>query len=163
MDLQRGRPLMPGYGIEEGEDGLLEWPDVLGRLRESRNYWLASTRPDGRPHVMPVWGVWLDDAVWFSSSVRSRKIRNLSERPACTVTTENAAHPVVLDGTAAVVTDPGAIRAFLDATNAKYAAGLEIDFLDPQTNATVRIEPREVFALEEERFTQSPTRWRLGP
>jgi nitroimidazol reductase NimA-like FMN-containing flavoprotein (pyridoxamine 5'-phosphate oxidase superfamily) len=163
MGMQRGRPLMPGYGIDEGEDGLLEWGDVRDRLRDSRNYWLASTRPDGRPHVMPVWAVWLDEAVWFSSSLGSRKIRNLLERPGCTVTTENATHPVVVNGTAAVVTDLGAIRAFLDATNAKYDAGLEPDFLDRSRNATVRIEPREVFALEEERFTSSPTRWRREP
>ena len=163
MGVQRRRPLMPGYGIAEGEEGLLDWETVRGRLRDSRNYWLATVRPDGRPHAMPVWAVWLDDAVWFSSSLGSRKIRNLRANPACTITTEDGQDPVVLDGTAGIVTDPARIGAFLAAVNAKYEADLGIDFLDPAVNATVRIEPREVFALEEARFTESPTHFRLGP
>jgi hypothetical protein len=44
MRMQRGRPLMPGYGIEEGENGLLEWADVLDRLREERRFTQSSTR-----------------------------------------------------------------------------------------------------------------------
>ena len=114
------------------------------RLRDCHNYWLATVRPDGRPHAMPVWAVWLDEAVWFSSAVRSRKIRNLRANPACTITTEDGRAPVIVDGTAAVTADPAAIQAFLDATNAKYAAGLALDFLDPAVNATVRIAPREI-------------------
>ncbi|GAA2360597.1 pyridoxamine 5'-phosphate oxidase family protein [Dactylosporangium salmoneum] len=152
---------MPGYGIDEGEDGLLEWDMVLGRLRDSHNYWLVTVRPDGRPHAMPVWGVWLDGAMWWSSSVRSRKIRNLRANPACTMTTEDGRSPVILDGAAEIVTDGAAIRAFLEATNLKYDAGLDIGFLEPSVNATVRVAPREIFALEEARFVQSPTKFTL--
>jgi PPOX class probable F420-dependent enzyme len=154
---------MPGYGIEAGDEGLLDWEAVRDRLRDSHNYWLSTVRPDGRPHAMPVWAVWLGDAVWFSSSVRSRKIRNLRANAACTITTEDGRAPVVLDGTAEIVTDPDRIREFLDATNAKYKAKLELSFLDPEVNATVRVTPGEVFALEEARFTQTPTRFRPDP
>ena len=57
-----GRPHMPGYGIlgPDGGTGLLPWSWAEERLRDSRNYWLATVRPDGRPHVMPVWAVWDD-------------------------------------------------------------------------------------------------------
>jgi PPOX class probable F420-dependent enzyme len=161
MGVQRGRPMMPGYGIAEGEDGLLEWDTVRDRLRDSHNYWLSTVRPDGRPHAMPVWAVWLDEAVWFSSSLRSRKIRNLRANPACTITTEDGRVPVIVDGTARIVTDLQTIREFLDATNAKYSAGLDLQFLDPDVNATVRIAPREIFALEEDSFTRTPTRFRV--
>jgi PPOX class probable F420-dependent enzyme len=150
---------MPGYGIAEGDEGMLEWDAVRDRLAASHNYWLATVRPDGRPHVMPVWAVWLDDAIWCSSAVGSRKVRNLRVRPACTITTEDGRRPAVVDGVADIVTDPERIRAFLDATNDKYQAGLTIDFLDAAVNATIRIEPREIFALDEERFTATPTRF----
>jgi PPOX class probable F420-dependent enzyme len=163
MGVQRGRPIMPGYGIDEGEDGLLDWSEAVHRLNDSHNYWLATTRPDGRPHVMPVWAVWLDDALWFSSSLGSRKIRNLQARPECTMTTESAKFPVIVDGVAAIVTDLDARRQFLAATNVKYDANLDIDFLAPDRNATVRIAPTRAFALEEERFTASPTRWDFRP
>ena len=78
---------MPGYGILPSAEGLLPWAWAQERLRASANYWLATTWPDGRPHVMPVWGVWLDGALWWSSGLRSRKARNLARDPRCTVTT----------------------------------------------------------------------------
>ena len=68
---------MPAYGVaapDEGQ-GLLDWSWAVERLTKSHDYWLATTWPDGRPHVMPVWGAWLDDAVWCSTSLRSRKLR----------------------------------------------------------------------------------------
>ena len=29
------------------------------RLRTEANVWLATMRPDGRPHVSPIWFVWV--------------------------------------------------------------------------------------------------------
>jgi PPOX class probable F420-dependent enzyme len=154
---------MPGYGIETSIDGLVSWDEALRRLNASRNFWLATIHPDGRPHVMPVWALWLDDALWFSSSLQSRKIRNLRLNPRCTLTNEDGAHPIVVDGVAEIVTDRDRIAAFLAATNAKYAVDYRIDFLDPAVNATVRVAPDWAFALDEEHFTGSPTRWRFDP
>ena len=48
---------------------------ALARLRAAMSYWIATTRPDGRPHAAPVWGVWLDDALWFGTM--GQKVRNL--------------------------------------------------------------------------------------
>jgi PPOX class probable F420-dependent enzyme len=152
---------MPGYGIvgpDQGS-GLLPWSWAVQRLAQSRNYWVATVWPDGRPHVMPVWAVWFDDALWFSSSLGSRKIRNLRSNPHCVMTTEQPEDPVVVEGDAEVTTDPDVIRAFLDRTNAKYDTGYGIDFLDPSVNATVRVRPQWAFALREGDFTGSPTRW----
>ena len=49
---------------------------------------------DARPHVMPVWGVWMDEALWFGSSRGSRKARNLVTNAHCAVTTDNACYRV---------------------------------------------------------------------
>jgi PPOX class probable F420-dependent enzyme len=152
---------MPGYGTlgpEEGT-GLLPWSWAVERLAGSRNYWLATVRPDGRPHVMPVWAVWDEDHLWFSSSLGSRKILNLQADPRCTVTTEDAAAPVVVEGTAEIVTDPDALAGMLALENAKYATDYGIDMLDPSKNATVRVRPRWAFGLDSTDFTGSPTRW----
>ena len=154
---------MPGYGIlppDEGT-GLLSWPDVEPRLARSHEYWLASTWPDGRPHVMPVWGVWDGAALWFSSSGRSRKIANLRRDPRCVATTDDALDPVILDGTADVVIEEDPIRRFLDRLNAKYDTTYPLDFLDPAVNATVRMSPHTGFALLQADFVGSPTRWRF--
>ena len=155
------RPYMPGYGILPSDQGsgLLPWDWALERLGRSHDYWVATVRPDGRPHTMPVWGVWLDDHLWFSSGLRSRKIRNLSGNPAVSVTTDDARNPVVLEGGAEIVTDHGRLRAFVDAVNGKYDTSYDVDFLDPERNASVRVRPVWVFGLDESDFGGSPTRW----
>jgi len=118
-------------------------------LTASRNYWVASSWPDGRPHAMPVWGVWHDGTFWFSSSRRSRKARNLAADPRCVVTTENPEEPVVVEGLAEVVTDPRALARLLALENAKYATDYGIELLDPAVNATIRVRPSWAFGLVE--------------
>ena len=76
------RPYMPSYGIDEATATLLPWSWAVERLTRSHEYWLATSWPDGRPHLMPVWAVWMDGGLWFSSSVPSRKARNLRPSPA---------------------------------------------------------------------------------
>jgi hypothetical protein len=64
---------MPGYGMQRADEGtgLLPWSWAVERLTASHDYWLATTwLGKGSPHVMPVWGVWWEDALWFSSGLR---------------------------------------------------------------------------------------------
>ena len=116
-------------------------------------------RPDGAPHVMPVWGVWLDGRLWFSSSLRSRKARNLAAASRCTLTTDDAADPVVVEGIAERVTDRAAIEPFRAAVNAKYDAVLTAEFLEPAVNASFAVRPVRAFGLTHDDFAGSPTRW----
>ncbi len=155
---------MPGYGIlaASAGSGLIPWDDAERLLAASANYWVATVSDDGSPHLMPVWGVWHDGALWFSSGGRSRKVRNLAGNPHCTVSTEDAANPVVVKGVAGVVTDLDEIRGFLGRSNAKYQVDYGLDFLDPAVNATVRVRPTWAFALRHDDFAGSPTRWVFG-
>jgi PPOX class probable F420-dependent enzyme len=166
MEIPRiSRPDMPGYGIlgpDQGS-GLLPWSWAAERLTSARNYWVVSVRPDGRPHSMPVWGMWDDSTLWFTTSVAARKARNLRADPRCAVTTEDASDPVVIEGTASVVTDPASIRRVLDLMNSKYGTEIEPGFLDPHINATIAVRPQQVISMRHGDFTGSPTRWRFGP
>ena len=97
---------MPGYGIVGPDDGvgLLPWAWAEERLTTSRNFWLSTRWPDGRPHVMPVWAIWNEGALWFSSSKQSRKARNLAADPRCVLTTEDpdvvdSAEPIHVEST----------------------------------------------------------------
>lgn len=84
-----GRPVMPvGYGVKE-EGPYLDWSVVEGWLTDSNEYWLASTRPDGRPHVVPRWGVWLDNSFWYDGSPLTRHTQNVELNPACALHLEN--------------------------------------------------------------------------
>jgi len=155
---------MPGYGILPASQGtgLLPWSWALTRLRDSHDYWVATVWPDGRPHTMPVWGVWDEDVLWFSSGLRSRKIRNIQAGSAVSVSTEDPRNPVVVEGTPEIVTEIPAIQHFLHMMNAKYDTDYGIDFLDPAKNASVRVRPRWAFGVAEGDFGGSPTRWELS-
>jgi PPOX class probable F420-dependent enzyme len=159
------RPVMPGYGVLPADrgSGLLPWAEAERRLATAHDYWCATVRPDGRPHVMPVWGVWFDGRLWFSSGLRSRKARNLAADPRCTMTTDDARDPVVLEGTAARVTESGRIAAFVAAVNAKYDTGMTTEFQDPEVNGTYAVAPERVIVLSGDDFVGSPTRWRFPP
>ncbi len=152
------RPHMPGYGISEAEggSGLLEWSWASERLTNSHNYWMTTVRPDGRPHVMPVWGLWLDEKFYFSTGRQSRKARNLAENPECTVCTERADEAVVVEGRVEIITDPELLRPFFDGYQTKYGWDME-NFGEP----IYAVHPRVVFGLVEETLTESATRWRF--
>ena len=88
---QPTRPTVPGYKFSAKKTGLLPWKWATQRLKKSRQYWIATTRPDGAPHLMIIWGIWLEDAFWFSTGASSRKARNLAGSPKCVIGTDNAA------------------------------------------------------------------------
>ena len=155
---------MPGYGVVPAHEGtgLLPWSWAEDKLRDSHEYWPGSAWPDGRPHLMPVWGIWTDGAFWFSSAAGSRKARNLARDPRCTVAVDDPIDPVVLDGIAEVRTgEPDRLR-FLDALNAKYAVEYGLDFLDGVTAICLMVRPVTAFGLVQADFAGSPTRWTFG-
>jgi hypothetical protein len=93
-----GRPELPdGYGVQE-TGPFLDWAVVEGRLVDSTEYWLASTRPDGRPHVVPRWGVWLENNFWYDGSPETRHSKNLIENPACALHLESGTTVTIVEG-----------------------------------------------------------------
>jgi len=67
-------PLPPAYGKPTRP---MAWSDADDLLTESRVYWIASVRPDGRPHLVPSDGIWLDDALYFGGSPDTVHMRNV--------------------------------------------------------------------------------------
>ncbi len=55
-DPKSSRPHMPGYGLLDAAQGtgLLPWSWAVERLERSHDYWMATLRPDGRPHAVPI-------------------------------------------------------------------------------------------------------------
>src|SRR3712207_5164688 len=72
------RPFMPaGYGVPTTTEGMLPWSHVSERMASALNYWIGTTRPDGRPHAVPVWGAWVDETFYFEGGPDTRRGRNL--------------------------------------------------------------------------------------
>lgn len=101
-------------------------------------------------------GIWKDESVWFSSSVQSRKVRNLRADPRCVVTTDDPIKPVVVEGVAEVLRDLTAIEEMVSRVNEKYSSKVTLEFMDPDVNATFRVRPRWVFSLNDKAFYRVP-------
>jgi nitroimidazol reductase NimA-like FMN-containing flavoprotein (pyridoxamine 5'-phosphate oxidase superfamily) len=100
---------LDGYGLAP-----LEWArviDALDRTRESDpnapegRFWIATRRPDGRPHTMPVGVVWDDGTFYLVTGPRTQKGRNLAADPRCTVSVAAPGVDIVAEGEAAIVRD----------------------------------------------------------
>ena len=156
------RPDMPGYGVHSSGEGMLPWSHVDERMAQARNYWVATTRPDGRPHCVPTWGAWVDGTFYFGSGPRSRKARNLSANPNVVVHLESGDDVVILEGIAEEFAnpEPSLFARIADAYAAKY--------LDPETGQEFRlsdvegmyaVHPRVAFGWLERDFPRTATRW----
>jgi len=152
------RPQMPGYGIADAErgKGLYAWSWVTERLANARTYWLATTRPDGRPHVMPLWAIWMDNMLYFSTGNQSRKARNLVANPHCVVSVEHGNEAVIVEGAVESLDDPAVLKQFAVAYGKKYAWDME-----ESTEPIYALHPAVVFGLSANtgEFTQTATRW----
>ncbi|QWF78909.1 pyridoxamine 5'-phosphate oxidase family protein [Amycolatopsis sp. CA-230715] len=73
-------------------------------------FFLATVRPDGRPHTAGVGAVWVDGALYFKSGPGTRKSRNLAANPACGVSVRLRGIDLTLEGTAHRVTDPSTLE-----------------------------------------------------
>jgi F420H(2)-dependent biliverdin reductase len=73
---------------------------LTDRLAGERNVWLCTLRPDGSPHLVPIWFVWADGSFWMCTSSTSVKDRNLRRDPRASVALEDGDAPAVAQGTA---------------------------------------------------------------
>lgn len=149
------RPHMPGYGLPSSETELRPWSWGERILRASHNYWVATADAGGRPHVMPVWAVWHDGALWFSTGAGSRKARNLKARSECSVGAERGASAVIVEGLAEELAVAGTPAEVARLYAEKYGEGY------PDESPLFRVTPRVAFGFSEaaEEFAQTATRW----
>ena len=153
MELRRRRPPFRGYGVPEDEVGMLSWSWAAERLAEARNYWVSTTRPDGRPHAMPVWGVWLEDAFVFGSGSDSAKSRNLATNPEIVVHLESGDETVILEGRAEPVLEAELERRIDEAYAPKYDWKPD----DGDTTPWWRVSPRRAYAWTERGYPGDAT------
>ena len=103
------RPKFP-RGYVDKPVSYLTWDWVVARLTKSLNYWLCSVRPDGRPHAVPRWAIFLDGKIYYDGSPETRHSRNLESNPHVSVHLENGTEAIMLEGTAAPAGKPLQIR-----------------------------------------------------
>jgi general stress protein 26 len=157
----RPASLPPGYGSATGAPGeRLPWARVEEWLRAARNYWLCTTRSSGRPHAKPVWGVWLDGALLFSTSPHSVTARNVAAGSPVQVHLESGDQVAIFEAAAEPVRDSALLELFAEAYETKY--NWRMDVSDPDT-PVLCLRPESVLAWDAgDSLAETATRWRLA-
>lgn len=163
-------PIRHPTSADDAEADPLQWQAGLAAIAEGETYWLATTRPDGTAHAVPVLAVVHASAVHFAASARSRKARNLATNPRCVVGTSASGLDLVVEGRAAPVTDDPTLRRVAETYQAKYGWPPEVrggalwaegaPTAGPPPYQVWRVEPAIGFALPAGRSI-TPTRWRF--
>jgi PPOX class probable F420-dependent enzyme len=155
------RPNMRDYGLAAADagEGLFPWSWAEERLTAARTYWVSTVRGDGAPHCAPVWALWFDDAIVFSTAPSSRKAVNLTRDPRCVISVEVADDAVIVEGVVETTSyDAAQIRDYCSTYSEKYAFAMD-DLPDP----LLALRPRVVFGFvgsgEDGRFANTATRW----
>ena len=152
----RDRPRMPqGYGVGDPQYGFepIEWAWVVEQMSEARNYWVATNRRDGPPHMVPVWGLWLSDRFHFFTDPDSLKGRNIRRDPRAVVHLESGDHVVILEGDMAIRPSTTDI---VSAYEAKYGISFGGELGDVYT-----LDISKVLAWTENDFPKTATRWQF--
>lgn len=157
-------PLLPGTKATP-------WERVAPQVDKTEKFWLATARPDGRTHVRPLFAVWTDGALVFTTGPGAAKARNIAADARVSVTASCDTFDLVLEGTAVPVTGDARLQQVVDAYRAKYGwqvsvrdGDLHADYAaptagrPPYTPYQVVLESAYAFPSSEG-FT--PTRWRF--
>jgi hypothetical protein len=137
----------------------LAWPSVQQRLEQALHYWLATTRPDGRPHLVPVDGLWLDGVWYFGGSSEAVYQRNLRTNDEVVVHLEDAVRAVIIEGRATrhlPRLDEAARLAAASKTKYGYAPPVEA-----YTSGVWAVSPRRVLAWDS--VAEDATRFEFAP
>jgi Pyridoxamine 5'-phosphate oxidase len=92
-----GNPALPWSRVHDILAGGPLWPETT--------FFLGTVRPDARPHSAGLGILWIDGDLYFTSSPKTRKSRNLAENPACTISGRLEGMDIVFEGEAMRVTD----------------------------------------------------------
>ncbi len=150
------------------------WAEARGRLEGAEVFWLTTVRPDGRPHVTPLLGIWLDGALYFCTGPEERKAKNLAHNAHCVLTTGcitlDDGSDLVVEGEAAKVSDEAEFRRVADTYESKYGAHFTApegtwfglgDAIRVGDALVYRVAPSTAFGFGKgKQFSQ--TRWRFS-
>lgn len=141
------------------------WDEVADRLRVSRSYWLSTTAADSSPHVAPVWGVVLGEALHLYSERRTAKARHVAADPRVVVHLESADDVVIVHGVLEDLGRPEDLPEVVATLSEKYAASEDAAYLpaaDPDFDVVWRLVPQRALLWQLPDFDGTQARWDAG-
>jgi hypothetical protein len=157
---------------EEGSSRPLRWEEAVERLSKGGWFWLATVRPDGGPHTMPVFAAWSEPTFFVCTKESARKSRNLASDGRCVICTDSGDLHLIVEGEARRVRDEATLRRASDAFKAIYdwptevrEGKLDADYGAPTSGGppydVYEIKPTKAFSLPTDGESTTPTRWRF--
>lgn len=138
----------------------VSWEYVVEQLTIAKNYWLCSTRPDGRPHVVPRWCVYLDGKLYYDGSSETRHARNIKLNPNVAIHLEDGWKAIILEGVSGEAGKPAPdlARRLAEEYKRKYAdQGYSPEPAQWDEGGLYVFTPRKCLAWTE--FVEDPTRF----
>jgi hypothetical protein len=147
---------MPGYGVPKDRKDLLAWSHAEERLERAQQYWVTTSDVEGAPHAVPVWGLWIDGALYFGGGPEIRWTRNLRHNPRVAVHLESGEDVVILEGTADWFEDANdpVVKRLDELSREKYA-------MPSEGVPCWRLRPAVAFGWTLARFPKDATRWQF--
>jgi Pyridoxamine 5'-phosphate oxidase len=130
---------------------LLDWLKVRKKLEDAPVYWVISVRPDGRPHVVPRDGIWIDRTWYYGGSPKTIHNRNIDKNPNVTIHIGEGMDAIIVEGLSHhMIPAPDLAKQLADANNVKYAHyGMNITADMYLTRGTWALEAKRVIAWNE--------------
>ena len=153
------RPQFP-KGYVDNPASFVDWNWVAEQLTESKHYWLCSVRRDGRPHVVPRWGVFIDNKFYYDGSPETRHAQNIEKNPNVALHLESGEKAIILEGTSQPAEKPEREFAvqLAKAISEKYAAlGYSPEPNQWDEGGLFVFTPRQCIAWS--KFTDNPTKF----
>ena len=156
LTIPKAQPVkkIPGYKMPEDERGLLSWDFVAEQMNQSRYYWLNTTLADGRPHAVPVWGIWHENRVYFDGSYKTAWSINLTRDPRIAVHLPDGNQVVMIEGIAHMIGDDEIDKATWATLDTTYQRKYNV----AQGSPYWVVFPHKVLAWDNANL-QSMTRW----
>ncbi len=155
---------------EAGRSHPFPWSEAERKIAGGGWFWLATVRPNGAPHVMPVFAAWANTSFFIASKDRARKSRNLEAEPRCVITTDTGDLHIIVEGIARHVRDDATLQQAVEAFQAVYdwPTRIEGNHLDADYGAPTsggppyevyQVTPIKAFGLPTDGESITPTRW----
>ncbi len=158
-------------------DPPLEWQRVIDALAKARDlpvsdagshFWIATTRPDGRAHVMGAGIAWDGSHFYLVSGPGTQKSKNLARDPRCVITVAAPGIDIVAEGETTIVRDEAELQRIAtlysdwgpQVRDGAFWHEFSAPSAGPPPWDVYKITPTTVYAVAAEE-PNGATRWRL--
>ena len=151
MEKKRERLDIKDYGISKERQGMLSWSFVEEQMLDPKQYWLSTTKPNGLPHAIPIWGIWFESKLFFGGGPNTQNRKNLEHNSNIVAHTESGSNVVIIEGSVKIEEKEDVIQEIIKLYKEKY----DMDHPPPFW----RVDPKKVLAWKIDEFADTPTKW----